>query len=112
MPASSFDAMSRVNVSAYFSRFILTAHLVLSGLGESDDAYLPISGGYRRLGVPVLLESGQPKEAADPLRPCVQPTLQLRTQEICHGGGPKDIRLRCCFYPGCLASKLTLFIFL
>lgn len=85
--------------------FPLCCCVSLFDLGESDDAYLPISGGCRLLRVSVLLESGQQEEAADPLRPCVQPALQFRTQEICHSGRSKDIRLRCRFYPGCITSK-------
>lgn len=92
-------------LSGVFFSFCLS--VALCGLGESDDAYLSISGGWRLLRVSVLLESGQQEEAADPLRPRVQPTLQFRTQEIRHCGRPKDIRLRCCFYPGCLTSKGT-----
>lgn len=75
------------------------------GLGESHDAYLSIPGGQRLLRVSVLSESGQQEEAADSLRPCLQPALQFRAQEIRHCGCPQDIRLRCRFHPGFLASK-------
>lgn len=73
--------------------------------GESDDADLSISGGCRLLRVSVLPKSWQQEEAAHPLRLCVQPPLQLRAQEICHCGRPKDICLWCCFHPGCFTSK-------
>lgn len=120
---SNFFPFSLLNLkkctltSAHFPCFILSDSLIpsfplslcrsvsLCGVGESNDAYLSISGGCRLLRVSVFLESGQQEEAADPVRPGVQPTLQFRTQEICHCGRPKDICLRCCFYPGCLTSK-------
>lgn len=89
-----------------FTTFVLFyLCLPLCGLGESDDAYLSISGDRGLLRVTVLLESGQQEEAADPLRPSIQPTLRFRAQEVRHCGRPKDICLRCCFYPGCLTSK-------
>lgn len=75
------------------------------GVGESHDAYLSIPGGQRLFGVSVFPESGQQEEAADALRPRLQPALWFRAQEIRHRGRPEDIRLRCRFYPGCLASK-------
>lgn len=84
---------------------LLTAVVPHCGAGESHDAYLSIPGGQRLFGVSVFPESGQQEEAADALRPRLQPTLWFRAQEIRHRGRPEDIRLRCRFYPGCLASK-------
>lgn len=84
---------------------LLTAVVPHCGVGESHDAYLSIPGGQRLFGVSVFPESGQQEEAADALRPRLQPTLWFRAQEIRHRGRPEDIRLRCRFYPGCLASK-------
>lgn len=70
---------------------ILTVSLWASG--ESDDANLSVPGGCGLVRVAVLLESGQQEEAADPLRPRVQPALQFGPSEIRHRGRPKDIRL-------------------
>lgn len=107
-PSAHFSYFSLADSLIHLFRFFfcLRWSVSLCGVGESDDAHLSISGGCRLLRVSVFLESGQQEEAADPLWPRVQPTLQFRTQEICYRGRPKDIRLRCCFYPGCLTSKV------
>lgn len=97
--------LSHFLIHTFVSLFFCCLSVSLCGSGESDDAYLSISGDCRLLRVTVLLESGQQEKAADALRPSIQPTLQFRTQEIRYCGRPKDIRLRCCFYPGCLTSK-------